>query len=99
MCSNYAADYVGWHEEVEFAYKSESLIPWPRFKVHRWLTYLVITMYNTSTIRICRFHKSVASWDRWPTDKAGQRRRFCCVYQSTKHCIPEAFKLSTRLIP
>jgi len=79
MYSNHVADYVCCYGEVEFTYKAQSLIPWARFKVHRWPTYLVITMHNTSTIRICRFHESVASWERWPTDKVGQRRRFCCV--------------------
>ena len=46
---------------------------------YKWLAKLsrVITTYEI--IGICRFPKSVANSDRWPTYKVGQLQRFYCT--------------------
>lgn len=67
-CKNYKTSgrptCWGW-TNTESAVQNAKL--WARFKIDRWASYGIMTIYNV--IGICGFLKSVANWDRWSTSQ------------------------------
>lgn len=62
---------------------------WPRFRINRWSSYSVMTIY--SIMGICQSHKSVPVCERWPTTTATNFtgllyiiRYFCTQYFAEK---------------
>ena len=51
------------------------------FKINNLPTYVIMSMCHI--IGICRFRKTVADCDLWPTYKSGQLNRFYCILPQT----------------